>query len=56
MDLHESQVPSFDEWYEKKHGRSFEEQWMPPHAVIADSMKALTRAMREYVSEIVRTS
>lgn len=47
--------PTFDEWYKAKRGLSFEEQYMQALMPIPDAMKALSIAMREYVSEMVQS-
>lgn len=45
--------PTFDEWFEKKHGASFDHIYMQPGMLMDTALRALTHAMREYVSEVV---
>lgn len=45
---------TFDEWYEKKHGISFENHWMKGHMQINHAMAALARALRDYTSEMMK--
>jgi hypothetical protein len=47
--------PTFDEWYAKRNGgRTFEQDHMESSQRIEQTMRALTRLMRDYVSEMVR--
>jgi hypothetical protein len=45
-------IPTFDEWFEKKYGATFEKMHMAGWMPITTSMKELSRYMREYVSEM----
>ena len=47
-------METFDEWYKRKHGYTFDEEYMQPSLMIVDAMKALSVEMRKYVSEFVR--
>lgn len=45
-------IPSFDEWYHKRYGYTFDST-CTPGTQITESMMGLSRAMRDYVSHIV---
>lgn len=46
---------TFDEWFEERNnGKSFEEMYCTPSNLVSDSMKELSRQMRNYVSEMVK--
>lgn len=45
--------PTFDEWYIAKYHRTFDQAWQTEGVSIAASMAALSRAVRDYVTEIV---
>lgn len=47
-------TPTFDEWFIAKYGSTFEEIHMLDGMMINAGMKALTRCMRDYVSEMVQ--
>lgn len=47
-------LPAFDEWYEAKMRQTFEEQWMRGGMPIWPAMKALSIAMRDYMTEMAR--
>lgn len=49
-----SELPTFDAWFKKKHGWTFEEAYMRPHDNALRAMRALSEALREYVSEMAR--
>lgn len=46
--------PTFDEWYSLKHGATFDELWQQEGQRIWTAMNELSRALREYVSEMVQ--
>jgi|JI9StandDraft_2_1071091.scaffolds.fasta_scaffold92353_1 hypothetical protein len=47
-------METFDEWYKRKHGYTFDEEYMQPSMMISDAMKALSVELRKYVSEFVK--
>lgn len=47
-------VPTFDEWFKAKYFHTFEEMHCCYSMRIDDAMIALTRYVREYVTEINR--
>lgn len=47
-------LPTFDEWFKAREGVSFEEVYMGPYHHIDRAMKALTRALQDYTTEMVR--
>ena len=47
-------LPTFDEWYEAKLGQSFEALWMQDWMQIDHGMRALTVAIRDYMTEMAR--
>ena len=46
--------PTFDQWFERKHLDTFDALHMQPSMRIEDAMRALSKAVREYVSEMVK--
>lgn len=44
---------TFDEWHLKRYGTSFEEKWMQGHMQTTPALKALTKELREYTSEMI---
>lgn len=51
----ERSLPTFDEWFRWKHGASFEQMHMGWTMEIHTGMEALAIAMRDYVSDMVRS-
>lgn len=47
-------METFDEWYKRKHGYAFDEEYMQPNMMISDAMKVLSVELRKYVSEFVK--
>ena len=47
-------LPTFDEWYQRKHGRTFEADYMQPSDSPSRLFKALVDNTKEYVSEMVK--
>lgn len=47
-------MPTFDEWHTQKYGCSFESKWERPGMMLQDSLKALSKELRNYVSELAR--
>jgi hypothetical protein len=45
---------TFDEWYFAKNGHKFSQDYMQPGERYDDSFRALSRAVRDYVSEMVQ--
>lgn len=50
------EIPTFDEWFEKKYGQSFKDMYMHPGASITHAMLMLAQEMRDYVSEVVKNA
>nr|WP_187148325.1 hypothetical protein [Janthinobacterium sp. Marseille] len=46
--------PTFDEWFKNKHGSSFDDIHKQNGCLIAEYMFELSKAMRQYVSEMVQ--
>lgn len=46
-------MKSFDEWFVEKHGSSFDDMHMLPNYRSDSAMRALTVALREYVTDMV---
>lgn len=47
--------PTFDEWFAaKNHGMTFEEMYQIGGLQFTDTMRALTRETRDYVTEMMR--
>lgn len=51
-----NEVPTFDEWFEKKYGQSFEDMYMHPGASVAHTLLVLGRKMRDYISEVAKNA
>jgi hypothetical protein len=47
-------IPTFDEWHKTKMGCTFEEKWEYAGALHGTAMRALSVAMRDYVTEMTR--
>lgn len=48
-------IPAFDQWFARKsNGASFDEMHMKPGMFTGESLRELTRQMREYTTEMVR--
>lgn len=46
---------TFDEWFTRKYGKSFDEIYFTHGGMIGDYMRALSLHMREYVSDMVKS-
>jgi hypothetical protein len=47
-------VETFDEWFERRNFQSFEGLHMQHGTLISEAMMELSRAMRDYISEVVK--
>ena len=47
-------METFDEWYKRRHGYTFDEEYMQPNMMIVDAMRALSVELRKYVSEFIK--
>jgi len=50
----ENAVETFDEWFKRRYGCTFDEAYMTPGIKTVDAMRALTVEIRRYVSEVVK--
>lgn len=48
--------PTFDEWFEQKYGETFNKSHQYTGNTYDNAFRALTREMRDYVSEMVAQS
>lgn len=47
-------LPTFDEWFEAKHGGPWDHFYEKPGTLISLSFRALSRELREYTSEMMQ--